>query len=297
MLAEHGPARGEPADEAGPDLALQFKVAVGKRYEGTIGVSTRMLFLLSTQGSHRQGPAARHVAVEPVPLGADGRLDRRAARTRRGRTPGPSSCGGGCGPTDRARSTTWRGGRSGRRPTSAPRCRANQAVAVTADLDDTGSTARGLGPPGRSRRHAGVPDRRRRTVLPGARPDDHGVERPRLVPRSAPRAAVRPQRQRRADRLGRWAGGRRVEPARRRQVVTACSRTGRPHVATTHRRAAQRLHRVDGRRARDAAVPDAARPPAGDQLSGSGGSDAAAPSGDADAGGGQLRLGSGAVAG
>ncbi len=33
-----------------PDLARQLRIAVGKKYEGTVGVSTRMLFLLSTQG-------------------------------------------------------------------------------------------------------------------------------------------------------------------------------------------------------------------------------------------------------
>ncbi len=33
-----------------PDLALQLKMAVGKKYEGTVGVSTRVLFLLATKG-------------------------------------------------------------------------------------------------------------------------------------------------------------------------------------------------------------------------------------------------------
>jgi Winged helix DNA-binding domain len=33
-----------------PDLAHQLRMAVGKRYESTVGVSTRMLFLMSTQG-------------------------------------------------------------------------------------------------------------------------------------------------------------------------------------------------------------------------------------------------------
>ena len=33
-----------------PDLALQLRMAVGKTYEGLVGVSTRMLFLLSTEG-------------------------------------------------------------------------------------------------------------------------------------------------------------------------------------------------------------------------------------------------------
>jgi hypothetical protein len=38
-----------------PDLALQLKVAVGKAYEGAVGVSTRMLFLLSTRGLIARG--------------------------------------------------------------------------------------------------------------------------------------------------------------------------------------------------------------------------------------------------
>ena len=42
MGARHDGRRG------GADL--QLRMAVGKRYEGTVGVSTRMLFLMSTQG-------------------------------------------------------------------------------------------------------------------------------------------------------------------------------------------------------------------------------------------------------
>jgi hypothetical protein len=38
-----------------PDLALQFKMAVGKAYEGTVGVSTRLLFLLSAKGHIARG--------------------------------------------------------------------------------------------------------------------------------------------------------------------------------------------------------------------------------------------------
>ena len=33
-----------------PDLALQLRMAVGKKYEGLVGVSTRMLFLLAAEG-------------------------------------------------------------------------------------------------------------------------------------------------------------------------------------------------------------------------------------------------------
>jgi DNA glycosylase AlkZ-like len=38
-----------------PDLALQLRMAVGKKYEGTVGVSTRVLFLLSTKGHIARG--------------------------------------------------------------------------------------------------------------------------------------------------------------------------------------------------------------------------------------------------
>jgi hypothetical protein len=38
-----------------PDLALQVKVAAGKTYEGTVGVSTRLLFMLSTKGLIARG--------------------------------------------------------------------------------------------------------------------------------------------------------------------------------------------------------------------------------------------------
>ncbi len=133
-------------------------------------------------GADRPRPAARVVAVEPVPVGADGRLDRRAAGAARRARPAPSWRGGGCGPTDRARSTTWRGGRSGRRPTCAPRSPTVGAVEVTTDTGD-GAGGAGLGARRRPRRHAGRARRARRLraggPAAGARPDDHGLEGPR----------------------------------------------------------------------------------------------------------------------
>lgn len=38
-----------------PELGLQLKVAVGKKYEGVVGVSTRVLFLLAAQGRVARG--------------------------------------------------------------------------------------------------------------------------------------------------------------------------------------------------------------------------------------------------
>ena len=49
-LHAHGPLAANQLTKLVPELARQVRVAVGKRYEGTIGMSTRMLFLLSAQG-------------------------------------------------------------------------------------------------------------------------------------------------------------------------------------------------------------------------------------------------------
>lgn len=50
LAAADGPLPASALTKLVPDLARQLRVAVGKKYEGTVGVSTRMLFLLSTQG-------------------------------------------------------------------------------------------------------------------------------------------------------------------------------------------------------------------------------------------------------
>lgn len=49
-LREHGPQPASRLTKLVPELALRLQMAVGKRYEGTIGASTRLLFLLATQG-------------------------------------------------------------------------------------------------------------------------------------------------------------------------------------------------------------------------------------------------------
>jgi hypothetical protein len=50
LAAADGPLPASVLTKLVPDLALQFRVAVGKNYEGTVGVSTRLLFLMATAG-------------------------------------------------------------------------------------------------------------------------------------------------------------------------------------------------------------------------------------------------------
>ncbi len=49
-LRAHGPLPASQLTKLVPELSGQLRVAVGKKYEGLIGVSTRMLFLLSAEG-------------------------------------------------------------------------------------------------------------------------------------------------------------------------------------------------------------------------------------------------------
>ncbi len=49
-LRETGPLPASQLTKLVPDLSRQLRMAVGKAYEGLVGVSTRMLFLLSTEG-------------------------------------------------------------------------------------------------------------------------------------------------------------------------------------------------------------------------------------------------------
>ncbi len=264
-LHAHGPLPASGLTKVVPDLGRQLRVAVGKKYEGLMGVSTRMLFLLSTEGRIARARPLGTLAVEPVPLGPDGRLDRRPARPRRGRG------------ADRARpavAARLRPGH-GRRPGVVDEVdqgqRARRARRRRGSRRDHRPRRRcgggGVGRSGRPRRHASRsrrPGRRRGGVAAAvARPDDHGVEGAVVVPRAAPDGAVRPQRQRRADGVGRRSGGRRVESARGRHRRHPPARGRRRRRGDPRRRRRAAIDRVDGRCARDAAVPDPARPGAG----------------------------------
>jgi DNA glycosylase AlkZ-like len=50
LAAADGPLPASTLTKLVPDLARQLRIAVGKKYEGTVGVSTRILFLMSTEG-------------------------------------------------------------------------------------------------------------------------------------------------------------------------------------------------------------------------------------------------------
>ncbi|MGI9053997.1 MAG: winged helix DNA-binding domain-containing protein [Ilumatobacteraceae bacterium] len=54
-LAEHGTLPASKLAKVVPELATQLQVAVGKPYAGTIGLSTRLLFLMSTEGKLARG--------------------------------------------------------------------------------------------------------------------------------------------------------------------------------------------------------------------------------------------------
>jgi len=50
VLREHGPLPASQLTKLVPELSLRLQMAVGKAHEGTIGASTRLLFMLATQG-------------------------------------------------------------------------------------------------------------------------------------------------------------------------------------------------------------------------------------------------------
>jgi hypothetical protein len=139
-LAEHGPLAANQLTKLIPDLALQFKVAVGKRYEGTIGVSTRLLFLMSTQGLiARTRPLGSWISsqyrwarmvdwIGELPA-SDASAARAELVARWLRAFGPGTL------EDLAWWTKWT------KADVRAALRANHAVEVTVDVDDDGSPA------------------------------------------------------------------------------------------------------------------------------------------------------------
>ena len=147
------------------------------------------------------------------------------------------------------------------------------AVAVTTDTGD-GAGGAGVGrcrTISTTRRPTRRPGRRRAGVAAaGARPDDHGVEGAGVVPRPASgarcsTATATPGRPC-GSAGGRSACGASVEGG---TVVTRLLEDVDAGAAIRVDAAAAAAHRVDGRRARHAAVPDPARPGAGRRLASS----------------------------
>ena len=249
-LAEHGHASSAELRAALPELAGHYDPAPGRRWGGATPLAPRVLTVLAVPGYLIRGPNEgswttsrhamgqhRHVAGLGVEV-----LEAALARARTG-------AGSGCAPSVRRRRPTSNGGsaapspRAGRRfATSTPSRWTSTAPPDTrCPTTSTRCRLRALGrPAARSRHH------------------DHGVVGPRLVPRRAPRAGVRHQRQRGSDGVVGRAGGRRLVSGRRRPGAAAAA--GGSWTGTPEKPGAQggRTDRLARRRARQAAIPVAA---------------------------------------
>ena len=207
LHARGGGASGAQLSEGEPRLRTQLSVSLDKSYGGTFNVTSRVLTLLGAEGhlvrGHRRGGWSSgqfewFAASTWLGTAADGGgLDSGAARVELARrwlrsfgpAPYPTCSGGAAGRAGRPR-RRWR------------RCRRSR-------WSWTGS------PASRWRTTWSSPVRsRRRGAAARTRPDADGVAGPGLVPRPAPGAAVRPDRQHRPDRLVGGARGGRLGAAR-----------------------------------------------------------------------------------
>ena len=200
-----------------PRLREQIPVGAGKRWEGTIGVSTRVLFGLAAEGRIIRGRPRgswissqyRWTTIEswlPEPLVEMSVESARVELIRRWL--------GAFGPGTVADIKWWTGLTLGE-----TRRALAELGAVDVELEDGVGVARAddlepTDPPGAVGRAAAR-----------ARPDRHGLGGPRLVSGAASSARVRHQRQRRPDDLGRWTRRRWLGPAARwADRRCACSR-------------------------------------------------------------------------
>ena len=215
-----------------PELRLKLVMGEGKTWGATVGVSTRVLFLLATEGRIVPRPPARPVAVEPVRVGVAAHLGRPAARST-APTVARAALAAPLAADLRARATlrdlTWWTGWT----QAHGRAALGALDAVEVELDDgTGYVLPDDLAPVRTPTTLG-------RAAPRTRPDDHGLEGARLVPRPARGPALRPQRQRRSDRVVRRPDRRRLGPAPR----TAWSRRSCSSRSTRPWRAAGRTRR------------------------------------------------------
>ena len=207
-LAE-GPMTARDVGRLLPELAVPVPIGTG-RLATTAAAHTRLLLVLGFAGAVvRARPTGtwingqyRWAAADGwVPGGIDTGLDKRAAAAGLARLWLRSF-----GPGTRTDLQWWAGW------TAATTTRALADVgAVEVELGD------GVGLPAPRRPRSGRPARTVGRAAAGSRPDDDGLEAARVVPRPRDRrGGVRPQRQRRADGLGRRADRRRLGPAPRR---------------------------------------------------------------------------------
>ena len=192
-----------------PALDLRLEMSPGKKWGGEFPIAPRLLGTLAADGTVVRGRNdAGLEGLAPV-LDRGGGLARRGAR-------GPRRAGGlrGAGrplaralrPRHRGRHRLVAGFDEG--------CGASRAGGHRRDRRRARRWQRGVGASGglregRCTRTVGRPP-------PRARPDDDGLEGARLLPRRARLADLRPQRQRRTDRVVERPDRRRLDPDRRR---------------------------------------------------------------------------------
>ena len=227
-LAKRGEATAPEIAADDPRLATKI-VLGGKELPGDADRRQPRSHRARRPGQGHPHATGRRLDVDAVLLGAPGRLARRR-RTARARAR-----------AHRARPPLAAALRAGerRRPALVDRLERRR------DPQGAGRARHGRGRP---RRHAGDragrrcrARRRHRPVgrAPArARRDDDGLEGTRLVPRRPPRAALRPQRQRVADRVVRRPHRRRLGPGARRRDPhpPARRRRRRRHVRRSTRR-------------------------------------------------------------
>ena len=173
VLRERGEAAGRELTKEVPELGVRFTYGEGTTWAGSMGGSTRILFLLSIEGKvSRARPVGTFASGQYRWAPMDAWLERPCpSSTTRQRA--PSCYGGGSGRSARARCATSGGGPGGRR----------------AHVEHARGRRRGDGP--HRRRHrlraARRPRSGRRTRAVGGaparpRPDRDGLEGARLVP-------------------------------------------------------------------------------------------------------------------
>ena len=206
-----GGRTGAELSKAVPELREQLRLGQGKKWEGLVGLSTRVLFLLSTdQRIVRGRPKGRWTSTQYrwVPMDEwlpDGiprmaAAEARAALLDRWLT--------AFGPATEMDIRWWTGW-------AATHARA----ALAAIGRGRGRARRGVGMGAARRRSAGAPAGAVGGAAARARPDHDGLAAPELVPRPPRSPALRPQRQRRPDGVGGRAHRRRLGTATDGEVV------------------------------------------------------------------------------
>ena len=192
-ILRRGEALATELREDVPELKETLTFGMGRKWGGKVGVSTRVLFLLATEGRILRGRPRGTLAECPVPMGCHGiPAPRRHSRSGSGRRSDPT--------------------RGGLAPHLRPRDRGrSQVVDRMASAQSATSTGR-LGSGGSGSQHGtGMGNGRRSQPDPlptavggpiaGTRSDRNGMAGTPLVPRGAVGWTLRPQRQRQAHRL------------------------------------------------------------------------------------------------